>query len=116
MRDLKWLPVAALGALSTALSCQKVLGFEEFQGGAGAAAPTGGAAGGAAAGAGGGSGAASTCVGGAAPATGSSMAAVKGPDGKCFWIDTTEVTKEQYAEFLKNQDGGAPIPTRPSGC
>jgi len=107
----RWL--TALGAVSLLLSCQIIAGFEDVEGGGGSLA-TGGAGSGGGPGGSGGAGAGGTGAGGSAGAScpsgsdpgkhGPSMVQIHGADGKCFWMDESEVTVAQYEEFLAAGD------------
>jgi formylglycine-generating enzyme required for sulfatase activity len=106
-----------------ALGCAKVIGIEDFSAAGapvGAGASAGSAGTGASAGAGASAGTSGT-GGGAGDAAGPSdagcpkasdpglhgpaMARVMRPDRTCFWMDSTEVTVSQYAEFLSGSHG-----------
>lgn len=105
----------------TAVGCQKVWGFEDFEegpaaggaagggvgGGSGGATGGAGGASGGAGGATGGAGGAAPCDDGAAP---SGMIGVRIQDGSCVWIDPTEVTRAEYDTFRTG------APTNPSIC
>jgi len=109
----------ALAAVAVACGCQVIGGFEDFEAASGGkSASTGGggavADSGAERGSTGGTGAkdgGSTGTGGAGSADacpsepdpgkhGPAMGQMKRLDKSCFWIDATEVTVAQYAEFL----------------
>jgi formylglycine-generating enzyme len=103
--------LGAIGAL--VCGCAGIAGFEDLHAdcpaeeplcadaGSGASGPGGGAgSSGAAGGAGGAGGGGRAGCEPPAMRGGPSMAKFVRPDGSCFWIDTTEVTQEQYAEYL----------------
>lgn len=115
MRRQRTMRVAAGLAVFFGLAgCQKFLGFEEFQegasGGVGAAAGSGGSATGGASGSGGdgGTDSGTPCTAAGVPAN---MVPVKRGDGSCFWIDKLEVTRGQYADFVKDPPTTPPICT-----
>jgi formylglycine-generating enzyme len=107
-------PLLALGALIG--GCSAIAGFEDLSrdcpaeeplcadAGAGASGGPGGATGngGNAGAAGGAGGARMACDSSEQPRTtgGPAMAKFVRPDGSCFWIDTTEVTEAEYADYV----------------
>jgi sulfatase modifying factor 1 len=100
MRRGRWdSHVVAMALVTLALGCEKLIGIEPFQAaGESAGASGGGGAGGNVSDAG--------CPEASDPGKhGPAMARVMRPDGTCFWIDSTEVTVGQYAEFLSGSHG-----------
>jgi hypothetical protein len=91
-------------------SCQKLAGFEEFEGapfglegGSGGEAGSAGEGGAAGEGQGGAGEAGSPCS--APPAgDGRAMVEIQRKKGSCFWIDKTEVSWDDYGVFLQGYD------------
>ncbi len=111
--------MAVLLALIGATACNAILGNEDVTLGSRDASTASGGSGTGGSGAGGTGGASasggtggSACPSGSDPGKhGPAMAQMRRPDGTCFWIDTTEVTVSEYAEFL-----GASHPPQEAAC
>lgn len=94
---------ACVVLLTLGVGCEKVIGIDEFAAASTAAGGGGGAGGGA--GQGGAPGDAGCAQASDPGLHGPAMARVMRPDGTCFWIDSTEVTVAQYADFLADSHG-----------
>lgn len=110
MKRLQWIGACA-AVIGLAAGCQVIGGFEDFSASGGAAPGSGGAAGeDGAAGTAGSAGSAGlagegggqpACDTDAPPATkGAAMVRVQSLKGKCFWIDVTEASRDDYDDFL----------------
>ena len=117
--------VIAIGAALH--GCASIAGFEDLRSdcppgeplcadaGAGASGPGGSAGKGGASGSGAGGGFQGCESAGQPPGLqgGPEMAKFVRPDGSCFWIDVTEVTEEQYADYLATAPGPSGDPRCP---